>query len=142
MDYVDVVFAARPDYETPLEETCQAMNWIIENGLAFYWGTSEWPADRISKANELCGRLNLHKPIVEQCQHNLIARTQVEKDYRRLFSDYKYGSTVWSPLAGGLLTGKYFTSDLDAVSSTDFRYNKHKQLTRQWESFMGEGKKE
>ena len=67
LDYVDVVFCHRPDFETPLEETCRAMNWIIENNKAFYWGTSEWPADRISKAIEICERLNLHKPIVEQC---------------------------------------------------------------------------
>jgi len=67
LDYVDVVFCHRPDFETPLEETCRAMNWVIENNKAFYWGTSEWPADRISKAIEICERLNLHKPIVEQC---------------------------------------------------------------------------
>jgi aryl-alcohol dehydrogenase-like predicted oxidoreductase len=64
-DYVDVVFCHRPDYDTPLEETCRAMHWIIEQGKAFYWGTSEWPADRIAKAIEICEKLNLHKPIVE-----------------------------------------------------------------------------
>lgn len=65
LDYVDVVFCHRPDYETPLEETCRAMHSVIEDGKAFYWGTSEWPADRIAKAIEICDKLNLHKPIVE-----------------------------------------------------------------------------
>ncbi len=65
LEYVDVVFCHRPDYETPLEETCRAMHWIIENNKAFYWGTSEWPADRIAKAVEICDKLGLHKPIVE-----------------------------------------------------------------------------
>jgi aryl-alcohol dehydrogenase-like predicted oxidoreductase len=65
LDYVDVVFCHRPDFDTPLEETCRAMSWIIDNNKAFYWGTSEWPADRISKAIELCDKLGLHKPIVE-----------------------------------------------------------------------------
>jgi len=66
LDYVDVVFCHRPDYDTPLEETCRAMSWVIDNNMAFYWGTSEWTADRITKAIEICERLNLHKPIVEQ----------------------------------------------------------------------------
>jgi aryl-alcohol dehydrogenase-like predicted oxidoreductase len=65
LEYVDVIFCHRPDYETPLEETCRAMSWIIENNKSFYWGTSEWPADRIAKAIEICEKLNLHKPIVE-----------------------------------------------------------------------------
>ena len=67
VDYVDVLFCHRPDFDTQLEETCKAMNWVIEAGYAYYWGTSEWPADRISKAIEICERENLHKPIVEQC---------------------------------------------------------------------------
>lgn len=107
MDYVDVIFCHRPDYDTPLEETVRAMSYVIDQGMAFYWGTSEWPADRISKAIELCERLNLHKPIVEQPQYSMFWRTSFEKDYRRVFGEYKYGSTIWSPLAGGLLTGKY-----------------------------------
>jgi len=74
MDYVDVVFCHRPDFETPLEETCRAMSYVIDQGMAFYWGTSEWPADRIAKAIELCERLNLHKPIVEQSQYSMLWR--------------------------------------------------------------------
>lgn len=65
LDYVDLVYAHRPDYDTPVEETCRAMNWLIENNRTFYWGTSEWPADRLVKALEICDRYGLHKPIVE-----------------------------------------------------------------------------
>ena len=98
LDYVDVVFCHRPDYETPLEETCRAMHWIIEQGKAFYWGTSEWPADHIARAIGICERLGLHKPIVEQPQYNLFVRDRFEKEYRRLFAEYKMGTTIWSPL--------------------------------------------
>jgi len=83
------------------------MNWIIENDMALYWGTSEWPADLLVSAIEYCERHGLHKPIVEQCQHSMLFRDRMEKEYRRLWSDYKLGSCIWSPLAGGLLTGKY-----------------------------------
>ena len=124
MDYVDVVFCHRPDYETPLEETCRAMHSIIEQGKAFYWGTSMWPADRISKAIEICERLNLHKPITEQPAYSMVRRDLVEKDYRRLFSEYRYGTTIWSPLAGGILTGKYNDGNVPAGS----RYDNHKDF--------------
>lgn len=83
------------------------MNYIIESGKAFYWGTSEWPADRIAKAIEICERLNLHKPIVEQPQYNMFVRDKFEKEFRRIFEENKYGSTIWSPIAGGILAGKY-----------------------------------
>jgi len=138
LDYVDVVFCHRPDYETPLEETCRAMNWIIENNKAFYWGTSEWPADRISKAIEICERLNLHKPIVEQCQYSMIVRDRFENEYRRIFSEAKYGTTIWSPLAGGILTGKYN----EGVIPEGSRYDNHKFLDSTWQKYFGEGKRE
>jgi voltage-dependent potassium channel beta subunit len=139
LDYVDVVFCHRPDFETPLEETCRAMNWVIENNKAFYWGTSEWPADRISKAIEICERLNLHKPIVEQCQYSMLVRDRFENEYRRLFSENKYGTTIWSPLAGGILAGKYN----DGVIPEGSRYDNHKAfLDPIWAKYMGEGKKE
>jgi len=138
LDYVDVVFCHRPDYETPLEETCRAMNWIIESNKAFYWGTSEWPADRISKAIEICERLNLHKPIVEQCQYSMLVRDRFESEYRRLFSENKYGTTIWSPLAGGILAGKYN----DGVIPEGSRYDNHKMLDAIWTKHMGETKKE
>lgn len=87
MDYVDVVFCHRPDFETPLEETCFALDWCIEKGLAFYWGTSEWPVDRIARAIEICDRYDLHKPVVEQCQYNLLVRDTMENSYRKIFKE-------------------------------------------------------
>jgi aryl-alcohol dehydrogenase-like predicted oxidoreductase len=71
LDYVDIIFCHRPDSQTPLEETCQAMHWLIEEGYAFYWATSEWPAEMIHRAIETCKKLNLHKPIADQCQHHM-----------------------------------------------------------------------
>ena len=134
MDYVDVLFCHRPDYETPLEETCRAMSWVIDQGKAFYWGTSMWPADRISKAIEICERLNLHKPIVEQPEYNMLARDNFEKNYRRIFAEYKYGTTIWSPLAGGILAGKYN----DGVIPEGSRYSNHAMLDAVWQKYMSE----
>lgn len=138
LDYVVVVFCHRPDYETPLEETCRAMHTVIESGKAFYWGTSEWTADRIAKAIEICERLNLHKPVVEQPQYSMLARTKFENEYRFIFSEYKYGTTIWSPLAGGLLTGKYNDGNIPEGS----RYDNHKSLDRIWQINMGPSTKE
>lgn len=107
LDYVDIIFSHRPDFNTPLEETCRAFSWIIDQGYAFYWGTSEWDADLIVEAIQICQRLNLHPPVVEQCQYNLLTRDKMEKEYRSLFEKYKYGTTVWSPLAQGFLSGRY-----------------------------------
>ena len=107
MDYVDVVFCSRPDSETPLEETIRAMNWVIEKGWALYWGTSEWPAETIKEAYGICEKLGLIKPIVEQVQYNMMVRDRFEGEYRDLFENHGMGSTIWAPLAAGLLTGKY-----------------------------------
>lgn len=107
LDYVDLLFCHRPDIETPLEETCRAMNWVIEQGLAFYWGTSEWAAERITEAYGICDRLGLIKPVVEQTQYNMFVRERFEVEYANLFEKLKMGSTIWSPLARGILTGKY-----------------------------------
>jgi voltage-dependent potassium channel beta subunit len=107
LDYVDVIFCHRPDEITPLEETCRAMHWIIEEGLAFYWATSEWSPERISQCMEICKRLKLHKPISDQCEYSALMRTNMEKNLRHSFENYKYGTTIWSPLAGGILSGKY-----------------------------------
>ena len=139
LEYVDIVYCHRPDFETPLEETCRAMSWIIDQGWAFYWGTSEWPADRISRAIELCERLNLHKPVVEQPQYSLFVRNRFEKEYRRLFQEFKYGSTIWSPLAGGILAGKYNDGNVPEGS----RYDNHKDfLSSIWQTYMGPTKKD
>jgi voltage-dependent potassium channel beta subunit len=107
LDYVDLIFCHRPDPTTPVEETVWAMHNIIERGQAFYWGTSEWSAGDIVAAIEIAERHHLHKPITEQPEYNLFKRERFEKEYRRVFKDYGYGSTTWSPLASGLLTGKY-----------------------------------
>lgn len=107
LDYVDVVFCHRPDLVTPVEETVRAMNHVIDRGMAFYWGTSEWPADMIVEAWEVANRLNLIGPCCEQPEYNVVARNRVEVDYSRLYSRFGTGLTIWSPLASGILTGKY-----------------------------------
>ena len=107
LDYVDLVFCHRPDPETPIEETVWAMSDIVASGKALYWGTSEWSADEIRAAWEIAERHHLRKPVVEQPEYNLFNRTKVEKEYARLYEDIGLGLTTWSPLASGLLTGKY-----------------------------------
>lgn len=109
LEYVDVVFCHRPDSNTPIEETCRAMNWVIDKGMAFYWGTSEWSAAQIMEAYNLCDKLNLIRPICEQPQYNLFTREKLENEYALLFQKYKMGTTIWSPLMSGILTGKYMT---------------------------------
>jgi len=107
IDYLDVIFAHRPDFDTPLEETCRAFDQIIRDRKALYWATSEWSAARVTRAIEICERLNLHKPIADQCQYHALHRDNMEKFLRPVFEDYRYGTTIWSPLAGGILSGKY-----------------------------------
>lgn len=107
LDHVDIVFAHRPFYDVPMEEVCRAFDWVIRRGLAHYWGTSEWDPADISEANAVCARLNLIAPVVEQPQYNLIHRERFEIEYDRLFTTTGMGTTIWSPLAGGLLTGRY-----------------------------------
>jgi len=107
LDYVDLLFCHRADPTTPIEETVWAMHNIIERGKALYWGTSEWEAADILNAIEIAERHHLHKPVVEQPVYNLFQRHRFGPDYERLYRDIGYGSTTWSPLASGLLTGKY-----------------------------------
>lgn len=107
LDYVDLIFCHRPDPTTPIEETLWAMHNIIEQGKAFYWGTSEWAAAEIVQAIELAERHHLHKPVMEQPQYNMFRRDRFSGEYIRFYREYGYGSTTWSPLASGLLTGKY-----------------------------------
>ncbi len=107
LDYVDLVYCHRADPDTPLEETVRAMHDIVTSGKATYWGTSEWSAAEIWAAWEIADRHHLHQPVMEQPQYNLLHRERVEKEYARLFADLGYGATIWSPLASGLLTGKY-----------------------------------
>ena len=107
LDYFDLVYCHRPDPNTPIEETVWAMSDMISRGKAQYWGTSEWSADEIRTAWDVAERHHLHKPVMEQPQYNLFHRRRVEQEYARLYEDIGLGLTTWSPLASGLLTGKY-----------------------------------
>jgi voltage-dependent potassium channel beta subunit len=107
LDFIDLIYCHRGDPNTPVEETVWAMSDIISRGKALYWGTSEWPADDIRAAWEIAERHHLHKPVVEQPQYHLFCRKRVEQEYARLYGDIGLGLTTWSPLASGLLTGKY-----------------------------------
>jgi voltage-dependent potassium channel beta subunit len=107
LDYVDLIFCHRPDLHTPVEETVWAMNHVIDQGKAFYWGTSEWPADRILEAHHVARREHLMPPVMEQPQYNMLHRERFEKEYAPLYEHLGLGTTIWSPLKGGLLTGKY-----------------------------------
>ena len=107
LDYVDLLYCHRPDPETPIEETVHALHDIIVQGKALYWGTSEWSADEIRAAYAVADKNGWHKPVVEQPQYHLFHRARVEREYARLYEDVGIGLTTWSPLASGLLTGKY-----------------------------------
>jgi voltage-dependent potassium channel beta subunit len=107
LDHVDLLLCHRPDPETPIEETVWAMHDIVTQGKAVYWGTSEWSAEEIARAHEIAERHHLHKPVAEQPQYNLFARARVEGEYRRILNELGIGLTTWSPLASGLLSGKY-----------------------------------
>jgi voltage-dependent potassium channel beta subunit len=107
VDFIDVLFCHRADPNTPIEETVWAIHDLIERGKVLYWGTSEWTADEIRAAWEIAERHHLHKPVVEQPQYNLLERRKVEVEFARLYEDIGLGTTIWSPLASGLLTGKY-----------------------------------
>ncbi len=107
MEYVDLVFCHRPDLYTPIEETVWAMNLLIQQGKAFYWGTSEWSAAQIMEAYGIARREHLIPPVMEQPEYNMFARQRVESEYAHLYRTIGLGTTIWSPLASGLLTGKY-----------------------------------
>jgi voltage-dependent potassium channel beta subunit len=107
LEFVDLLFCHRPDPETPVEETVRAMSDIVDDRKALYWGTSEWPAEQIRAAWEIADRHHLHKPVVEQPQYNLFWRRPVEKELAPLYEDIGLGLTTYSPLASGLLSGKY-----------------------------------
>jgi voltage-dependent potassium channel beta subunit len=107
LDHLDLVYCHRADPETPVEETVWAMSDIVSSGRAHYWGTSEWSAADIRAAWDIADRHHLHKPVVEQPEYNLFNRRKVEREYSRLYDDIGLGLTTWSPLASGLLTGKY-----------------------------------
>ncbi len=107
LDFIDLIFCHRPDPQTPVEETVWAMHDIIESGRALYWGTSEWSADAIRNAWRVAERDHLHRPVMEQPQYNLFERSKVEVEFAPLYEEMGLGLTTWSPLASGLLSGKY-----------------------------------
>jgi len=107
LDFIDLVYCHRPDPHTPVEETVRAMSDMITQGKALYWGTSEWSAAEIRAAWDIADKHHLHKPVMEQPQYHLFHRQRVEQEYARLYEDIGLGLTTWSPLASGLLTGKY-----------------------------------
>lgn len=107
VDYLDLYFCHRPDYETPIEETVRAMTDLIRQGKVLYWGTSEWTARQLTEAYEVAFRFGLEPPTMEQPQYNMFHRRRVEVEYHPLYEKYGLGTTIWSPLASGFLTGKY-----------------------------------
>lgn len=123
VDYLDLYFCHRPDPETPMEEIVRSMNVLINQGKVFYWGTSEWTHDQIKDAMEVAATLNLIPPAMEQPQYNLFWRDNMERNLLPLFEKYKLGTTIWSPLASGVLTGKYFDGAIPKGSRFDQEYN-------------------
>ncbi len=107
LDYVDLLFCHRPDPHTPIEETVLAMDSLVRSGQTLYWGTSEWSADQITQAIEFAKEYKAVGPVMEQPQYNLFVRERFEKEYAPLYEKYGYGTTIWSPLASGVLSGKY-----------------------------------
>ncbi len=107
VDYLDLYFCHRPDPDTPIEETVRAMDALVQQGKVLYWGTSEWPAEKIREAHKIARLRNLQAPTMEQPQYHLMHRERVESEYAPLYAEFGMGITTWSPLASGLLTGKY-----------------------------------
>lgn len=107
LEYVDLLFCHRPDPDTPIEETVLAMDYLVRNGYVLYWGTSEWSADQIEQAYDIAEKLNCMKPSMEQPKYNMLFRDHLEHDYLSLFKKHGIGTTTWSPLASGILSGKY-----------------------------------
>lgn len=132
VDYLDLAFCHRPDPNTPIEETVRAYDILIKQGKLFYWGTSEWPAEDIIKAIKLARELGATPPVMEQPQYSLLARERFEREYASLFTDYGYGSTIWSPLASGVLTGKYDggVPEGSRFSQNQYEWLKDKMVTK------------
>lgn len=130
LDYVDLLFAHRPDPDTPIEETVRAMNHVLNQGKAIYWGTSEWTAEQLREAYEIADRDRLIGPQMEQPQYNMFHR-RIEDDLKPLYEERGLGTTIWSPLAGGILTGKYSGGTLPEGSRYTveaFSWMKERQL--------------
>jgi len=138
MNYVDLLFSHRPDPSTPIEETVRAMDFLINQGKALYWGTSEWSAQEITEAHTVAQKLGLHAPKFEQPQYNMLHRRRFESEYQPLYVQFGMGTTIWSPLASGLLSGKYSNKAIPDGSRLSFtKVGMNAELKRQFES--GEG---
>lgn len=135
VDYLDLYYCHRPDKDTPIEETVRAMDTLINQGKILYWGTSEWSAQEIMQAHSIAREHHLTPPAMEQPQYNMFHRERFEKEYRRLYTEVGMGTTIWSPLASGLLTGKYNDS-----IPTDTRLNL-KNMEWLKDSVLGEAAK-
>jgi len=133
LDYVDVVFCHRYDPDTPTLEVCQAMKTIIDLGYARYWGTSMWPAQRIVEAMHLADKIDGPRPVAEQCIYNLMAREEMESRYNLLFDEYGMGTTIYSPVGGGVLSGKYNDAEIPDGS----RYENEMVKARNWTRYFG-----
>ena len=138
LDYVDIVLCHRYDDYTPIEEVCRGMNYLIESGQTFYWGTSQWSAAEIMEAFDCCDRLDLIKPIADQPQYSMLLRKDVEYKLAKLFSVHKYGTTVFAPLGGGLLTGKYNAG----MAPENSRFAKVVRSSDCWTQFVKSEKRE
>jgi len=138
IDYVDIVLCHRYDDYTPIEEVCKGMNHLIQEGKAFYWGTSQWQAEEIMEAFDCCNQYGLIKPIVDQPQYSMLMRKDVEYDLCKLLRKKRYGVNVFAPLAGGLLTGKYNSG----VPPENSRFEKKVRPSDAWTKFIKSDKKE
>jgi len=132
VDYLDLYFCHRPDPDTPIEETVRAMSDLVRQGKVLYWGTSEWSAQEITQAYGIAAACHLVPPTMEQPQYNLFHRQRVEVEYARLYSEYGLGTTIWSPLASGLLTGKHAQGPQDGTRATlkDYEWLKDQLVQR------------
>lgn len=119
VEYLDMYFCHRPDVNTPIEETVWTMHNLITQGKILYWGTSEWNAQQITEAHYWCAKHNLIAPVMEQPQYNMLHRNFVDRDYLPLYENFGLGTTIWSPLASGLLTGKYFDGSTVGATRMD-----------------------
>lgn len=137
LDYVDVVFCHRYDNSTPTIEVCQAMKTVIDQGKALYWATSNWPAARIMEAIFLSDQIGGYRPIAEQCEYHMLRRTEMEAEFVPLFESYQLGTTTWSPLAMGVLSGKYN----DGIPQ-DSRFNLDPVVEKNFLAYLGEGVKD
>lgn len=141
LDYVDVIFSHRPDFNTPLEETVRAFSWLIDQGLAHYWGTSEWSAGMIEQAIEIAKKYRLHAPMFDQCQYNMMERINMEVNLREVFQAHNYGTTIWGPVCAGLLTGK-FNDGHRPEGTRGAKAVGHPFLHHMWEAYLGPEKKD